>query len=58
MSGRIDKIANEILPRAFSVKDGHMFSIESDLFLRSKLNRINNVVDKFFQEHTTLNTND
>ncbi len=58
MSGRIEKIANEKLPRAFSVKDGHMFAIESDLFLRSKLNKINKVVDEFFHEHHTLNTND
>ena len=45
MNGRIEKIANEKLPRAFSIKDGHMFAIESDLFLRSKLNKINNVVN-------------
>ncbi len=33
MSGKIEKIASEKLPWAFSVKDGHMFAIESDLFL-------------------------
>lgn len=58
MNGRIEKIASEKVPRSFSVKDGHMYALESDLRLRSKLNKINNVVDQFFQDHTSLNTND